>query len=70
MRITPRIGMGIITSMIPKITKRMRDLVLMLIVWAFLGLYSPWLEYPAALAAGCFIVIYNILKITLLRHYQ
>jgi len=31
MRITPRIGMGMTTSMIPKITKKMRDLVLMLI---------------------------------------
>ena len=51
MSITPRIGMGTTTSMIPKTTKIIRDFVLMLIAWAFLVV---------------FIVTYKILNLTLL----
>jgi len=39
MRITPRIGIGMTISMIPKITKKIKDLVFMLIAWAFLDLF-------------------------------
>jgi hypothetical protein len=55
MKITPRIGMGITTSMIPKITKKIRDFVLMLIAWTFVVV---------------FIVTYKILKLSLLSDYQ